>query len=199
MRAKRPATTESEAGLTQDQERELTAWLHEGGFTSEEIEDVVWAINHWFPVIQARLREGAAGPLRRARRSKHFSVMASHAQELQKLLGKERPLWKTADIDWAAFDGALGRLIESAHEEAVSARPKEVKGRRPEEWRDELVALVHSLYPERVIAKRGGKAHRDKTVAKLLDFLDVEVSEVSKTVRDSLERAPRPPFVAKRV
>jgi hypothetical protein len=178
--------------LTQEKEGELTRHLSTGGvFTAEEVEDLVWAIQHWMPVIRSPNRHEL-----RENRYLHFSGMVTHARALQKALASERPLWGTKDISWENFEADLARLVESAEAEVQAASPRKTRGRRPEEWRDDLIALVRSRYPETF--KRGLRAHFEYTIALLLKFIDAEPDDIKATVRDVLRRNPQPPFSFRR-
>ena len=198
MRAMRPTGTGT--FLTREQEEELARHLSAAGvFTAEDVEDMVWDLQHWWPSI--------ANPVRaedRESRYRHFSGMVAHARALQNALASERPLAELKDMPeirgmWERFETDLSKLIKLSEAEIQAARPKETpgRGRPPEVWRDNLITLVHSRYPK--VDKRGLRAHFEHTVILLLGFLNAEPGDVRATIRDVLKRKPRHLPISRRI
>lgn len=153
---------------------------------------MVWDLQYWWPVIANPVRDED-----RERGYRHFSGMVAHARALQNALADERPLIGTKDINWESFEADLARLIEAAKAETETARPKKTRGRPPEKWRDDLIALVDSRYPK--VSRRGLQSHFEGTVVMLLGFLNAEPEDVRATIRDVRKRRPQPPFTSRRI
>ena len=67
------------------------------------------------------------------------------------------------------------------------------RGAPPLEWRDQLIALVRSLYSPDVTAM--GTAHFVQTVRLLLHALDRDVENIHEVIAGALRRRQQPPFV----
>jgi hypothetical protein len=125
---------------------------------------------------------------------KHFTKVSNQAMELRQSLAKRRPDLGLAGLDWSALDQMLSAVEASAHSMASSVRsvkaPPSNRGRRPEEWRDELIALVYGLYPPGKAVKTTG-SHFESTVGMLLEWVGRDVEDLHGLVIDALQRRPR--------
>jgi hypothetical protein len=129
----------------------------------------------------------------RAEEHSHRVSILKHAAALQRLLHAERPLFRTAGLDWRQFDEWLAMLTEAARVEADCSRPASTKGRPAEDWRDRLVAVAYGVFPDgdAAIAK---DSRFEVLVGMLLEFLDREIEDVHGMVVDALRRQPKPHF-----
>jgi hypothetical protein len=120
-------------------------------------------------------------------------TIAQRIKELQRVLAHRPELWGEGSFDWRALEQQLAELerLVTRHIEGRTPRPR--RGRTPLDWRDDLVSLAYSLYPEGEAAKSEG-SHFESTVAMLLQYLDAEVNDVHSVVVDALRRQPEPPF-----
>jgi hypothetical protein len=196
-KAKRPQVT-AVSGLEPHQERALMRHLSDGYLELKEIDRLAFAIRCYWPEVQASILYGSEVREQRTVSHRHFAKMAAHARGLQEALSAERPLVNTCGVDWAGFDAALKRVLKSAEMEVEASQPRRGRGRRPEEWRDELVAVVYAHYPE-TKAKLAEESHFEKTVALLLRFLAADVEDVHGLIVDARRRRPKSPQLITRV
>jgi len=126
----------------------------------------------------------------------HFQQVFEAANALRYRLAIERPLSRTGDLDWEAFDDGLARVIDSALDHVGPARPRARRGRPPLDWRDRVISVVFSLYPEGAAKKTAG-SHFEQTVEIVLELLDHEVADIHSVIVDALKRRPSPPFTVR--
>jgi hypothetical protein len=194
-KANRPHVTDV-SGLEPHQERELIRHLNDGYLELAEIDRLTFAIKCYWPEIQASILYEPE--VRKARAvHRHFAGVAAHARALKDALAVEPPLWDTEGIDWLAFHATLERVLKSAAAEAEASQPRKGRGRRPEEWRDKLIAVVYHHYPESK-AKIADSSHFERTVAMLLRFLAASVEDVHGAIVDARRRCPESPVIIAR-
>lgn len=141
--------------------------------------------------------ERALAPAVRARTSAsraHMLAVLKHASALEELLRSERPLVKTAGLDWAGLDRALSNVIESARLEVEATKPR--RGRPPLHWRDVMIAIAYEAYPTGKATRTIG-SHFERTVEMLLEFIGQPVEDVHSLVMDALRRQPQAPWTTK--
>lgn len=197
MKSKRPAN-DPVRGFSETQVRELNDHLEKrprvyaGGVALRSILD-------WVHVSQSEL-DGSADD-RRAQSLARSSHIVKHARALQALLAYARPEWamagpppKREPFPWEQFDNCLAKLADSAQEEARAATPKRIRGRRPEEWRDQLVALISYAYRNEDMTRLRVRQHFNQTIKMIFDFLGVPVLDLKAVLRGARSRGTPPPF-----
>lgn len=164
-----------------------------------------WEIAPYF--LRAKIETTSEGSLTRdaTERREHAASVRTHATALAALL-RSRPteigrLDLTAEnfeaialmgSSWPLVVQAIALIAETATiEEAELQQPKR-QGRRPQQWRDELIAAVFHAYPIG-LAKKSEGSHFERTVEMLLGFLNREVSDLHGVVIDALKRCPDRP------
>lgn len=123
----------------------------------------------------------------------HFSRLAINVEALRRDLQHQRPEWGTIGVDWSALDDVLSVVAQSSAAEAAATAASTSQGRPPKDWRDRVVAVVFHAYPDGD-ALKSRDSHFERTVQKVLEFLDDYPVDVHSLVIDSLARRPDPPF-----
>jgi hypothetical protein len=171
-------------GLTDKQQRDLGEYLAEE-LDLESAARVFYAIEHWSALVPAST--GEAFQARAARRERRDTQIAALAQQLGDALRAESddenilaPLVELPALDRVA--AAASRFI--------AERPKRGRHAPSEEWRDGLIALVHSHYPA-AMRKVSRSGSFEKTIEKVLGYVGVELKDVHRQVLRTLRRSPR--------
>jgi hypothetical protein len=130
---------------------------------------------------------------------KHQAAVAEAAEELLRLLSVElpggcraRPLVATAGIEWDMLVATLERVAVSARQEAA-AYSTSGRGRPPDELRDILVSVIHSVYPSSAARKARG-SHFERTVELVLRWCGRSIADVHGLCNEALARRPEPPY-----
>ena len=126
----------------------------------------------------------------------HAAKVASRATQLRELLRSELPTGafsSLADLDWSRIDTDLGRVIEAATAEAEGSARQKGAGRPPDEFRDELIAVIYSAYPPGEGTKSRG-SHFERTVEMVLGYIGREVEDVHGLIVKALRRRPEHPL-----
>jgi hypothetical protein len=160
----------------------------------DHVEWMLGAIDTQSASAAVDISEGKARREVLASKAAHHGAILEHATALRVLLKIERPL--TVGICptvWDPLEATLWQIVGAlrAHLEGTTPRPTR-RGRKPEEWRDRLIALVFNLYPPGLAAKTAD-GHFEETIGMLLGYLGVEVNDVHSVVLDALARHPHLP------
>ena len=130
---------------------------------------------------------------RRRRESRHMRAVAATITSLRRLLETERPLWGTAGVDWKRLDASLATIGEAGRIEGDALRPHEGRGRAPDEFLDDLISVIHGVYPPGAATLEEG-SHFVTTVELVLAYRELDVKEIRSRIVGALRRRPEPPF-----
>jgi hypothetical protein len=175
--------------LTPDQLAELEEHLRgalDGHALAEAVAGIEYAVE-WVAV-----EEFARDHDTKRRHYDHDRRILEAATQLRALLRTERPMWGMRSPDWLNFDDVLARIIHSTTETTAQS-PVRRRGRPPEHWRDQLIAVIRGVYPDD--AETTTSSHFVGTVELVLvEMVGHNVEDVGSVIRGALRRCPDPPF-----
>lgn len=183
MKARRAAPVQTSAVkwhfLQPKMRQELTT--HLGKIDKLNVDLALWGID----LMCSAAKNWKNTPMREIRKNgMRYKAVVRHTDKLVRLL-KE-----ISDNRFAPsrFVEMLVYLSRRAADRSLVYEIEPGRGRKPIEWRDDLIEIVYRCYPSGSVVKSDG-SHFEETIEMILGYIDKEVSDVHSVVMDALRRS----------